>query len=76
MDNDSTPLSPSIFVLERHPVTPRKINMELKPEPIEKEKIIFQTSILGFHVNFPGCMCFLVENPCHFSVKIKLSASR
>ena len=35
--------------------TPWKINMEPKNHSIEKEKIIFRTSIFGFHVNFPGC---------------------
>ena len=34
--------------------TPLKINMEPNNHPIER-KIIFQTSIFGFHVNFPGC---------------------
>ena len=31
-----------------------KTNMEPENHLIEKE-IVFQTSILGFHVNFPGC---------------------
>ena len=29
--------------------TPLKINMEPKHHPIEKEMLIFQTSIFGFH---------------------------
>ena len=39
------------------PATPRKINMEPKNHPIEKE-IIFQTIIFRFHVNLPGCKGF------------------
>ena len=43
---------------------PRKINgWNLKIHPIEKE-IIFQTSILGFHVNFPGCMYIYMSISC------------
>ena len=34
--------------------TPQKLNMEPKITQL-KRRIIFQTSILGFHVNFPGC---------------------
>jgi len=40
-------------------ITPLKINMEPKNHPIFQRNIIFQTSILGFHVNFPGCIVFL-----------------
>ena len=35
--------------------TPLKINMESKIIQLRKKNIIFQTSILGFHVNLPGC---------------------
>ncbi len=35
-------------------LTPLKISMEPKNYPIEKDKIIFQTSIFGFHVSFRG----------------------
>ncbi len=35
--------------------TPPKTNMELENHPL-KRKIIFQTSILGFHVSLRGCM--------------------
>jgi len=35
--------------------TPRKMNGWNLNITQLKRKIIFQTSILGFHVNFPGC---------------------
>ena len=35
--------------------TPQKTNMEPHIHPIEKEHDQNQTSIWGFHVNFPGC---------------------
>ena len=34
------------------------MNMEPNNHPTEKENHLNQTSILGFHVNFPGCTCF------------------
>ena len=36
---------------------PGKLTWNLKIPPL-KRKIIFQTSITVFHVNFPGCNCF------------------
>ena len=39
-----------------HLVTPRKINMEPKNHPIEKENHLNQTIIFRFHVNLPGCI--------------------
>ena len=50
--------------------TTLKFNMEPKNHQL-KRKIIFQTSIFGFHVNFPGCMLplnnlkFLPKNGLH-----------
>ena len=35
--------------------TPWKINMELTNHPFRKE-MIFQTSMIMFHVNLPGCL--------------------
>ena len=42
--------------------TPWKINIEPTNHPIER-KIIFQTSIFGFHDNFPGWNPQLWSNP-------------
>ena len=38
--------------------TPRKINMEPKNHPIEKENHLNPTIIFRFHVNLPGCIIF------------------
>ena len=39
--------------------TPRKINGWNLKITCLKRKIIFQTSIIVFHVNFPGCTCWV-----------------
>ena len=36
--------------------------MEVENHPIEKEHHLNQTSIFGFHVNFPGCTVYFVSN--------------
>ena len=37
--------------------TPCKINMEAKNHPWKERKMIFQTSMIMFHVNFERCTC-------------------
>lgn len=41
--------------LIKYEYTPGKLTWNLKITPNYKGKIIFQPSIFGFHVNFPGC---------------------
>jgi len=41
---------------------PLKINMEPKDYSLEKENHLPSTSILGFHIHFPGCV-ILMEIP-------------
>ena len=42
------------------PLLPRKLTWNWKITPL-KRKIIFQTSVLGFHVSFRGCKSMVVE---------------
>ena len=41
--------------LEKNVYTPKKINMEPRNHPIEKENHLNQTIIFRFHVNLRGC---------------------
>ena len=50
--------------------TPLKIDMEPKNHPL-KRKIIFQTSVIVFHVNFSGCIQFF-EFPIPYYTPNKL----
>jgi len=46
------------FIYKTH-LDPGKLTWNLKITQL-KTKIIFQTSIVGFHVNFPECMFFSI----------------
>ena len=68
--------NPSITCRDRAPArtdTPLKLNMEHKNHPIEIRKIIFQTSIFRFHVNFSGV--YVVCNPWFSPFSSPLSRS-
>ena len=71
-----------VFFFGKNAITPWKIKMEPTNHPWKERKMIFQTSMIMFHLNLPGCkdslnslkdkpffnFHFMLKGKCHINV--------